>query len=318
MLAIYMRVSSESQSTRSQEPELRRWVEAQGEPARWFVDHFTGKTNRRPGMTELLAAVHRGDVSKVVVWRVDRLARNTAGTLELFRELGACGVGFVSLREGFDLSTPAGMMLATILSSVSQYEVELKAERQLAGIAACRDQRTGKCVSQRPGTRGFPNWPPLGRPPAWHAHQINQLEAAGNPYAARPRHDHFGDCPSDRFEPKHRLRGPEGACCMLACLFAADQVATPLTWDQMSVLAAILVAVLMGGSAAGSLMVWLVNLVVKNRIGELKAYLLDNCVLRVHCDSYMCELRTRMSAIEARHYHPPAGDVPDRLARPPC
>ncbi|MCI0702170.1 MAG: recombinase family protein [Planctomycetia bacterium] len=84
---------------------------------------------------------HRsGKVSKVCVWRLDRLGRTAKGLLTLLEELQALGVGFVSLREGFDLATPAGRLMAGVLASVAAYETEVRKERQLAGIAKAKTE----------------------------------------------------------------------------------------------------------------------------------------------------------------------------------
>jgi DNA invertase Pin-like site-specific DNA recombinase len=77
-------------------------------------------------------------VSKVCVWRLDRLGRTTKGLLTLLDELQVLGVGLVSLREGFDVSTPAGRLMAGVLASVAAYETEVRKERQLAGIAKAK------------------------------------------------------------------------------------------------------------------------------------------------------------------------------------
>jgi DNA invertase Pin-like site-specific DNA recombinase len=94
----------------------------------------------RPGLDKLLADVRCGKVSKVCVWRLDRLGRTAKGLLTLLDELQALGVGFVSLREGFDLSTPAGRLMAGVLASVAAYETEVRKERQLAGIAKAKSE----------------------------------------------------------------------------------------------------------------------------------------------------------------------------------
>ena len=65
---------------------------------------------------------------------MDRLGRTAKGLLTLLDELQPLNVGFVSLREGFDLSTPAGRLMAGVLASVAAYEIEVRKERQLAGI----------------------------------------------------------------------------------------------------------------------------------------------------------------------------------------
>lgn len=132
--AIYVRVSSRTQSERSQLPDLERWAKAQDAPPAWYRDSFTGKTLARPGWERLWADVLACKVDRVVIWRLDRLGRTLSGLATLFDELRARRVTLVSLREGFDLETPAGRMLAGVLASAAQYETELRSERQMAGI----------------------------------------------------------------------------------------------------------------------------------------------------------------------------------------
>ncbi len=139
--AIYLRVSSRSQDTHSQEPDLRRWAQAQTEeaPVRWYRDKFTGKTMDRPGFNRLVADVEAGKVARVVVWRLDRLGRTAKGLTALFEDLLARGVDLVSLKDGLDLATPAGRLMANVLASVATYETEVRAERIVAGQAAARE-----------------------------------------------------------------------------------------------------------------------------------------------------------------------------------
>jgi DNA invertase Pin-like site-specific DNA recombinase len=74
-IAVYVRVSSKKQDTRSQEPDLKRWVEAYAASinVRWYRDKVTGKTMDRPGWNRLEADIAAGKVCKLVVWRLDRL-----------------------------------------------------------------------------------------------------------------------------------------------------------------------------------------------------------------------------------------------------
>ena len=152
-IAVYLRVSSnKGQDTKSQEPDLLTWAKAQGEEMAWYKDKSTGTTMERPGLERLLADVRTGKVGKVCVWRLDRLGRTAKGLLTLLDELQSLGVGFVSLREGFDLATPAGRLMAGVLASVAAYETEVRKERQLAGIAKAKAE--GKYWGgRRAGTR---------------------------------------------------------------------------------------------------------------------------------------------------------------------
>ena len=135
-IAVYVRVSSKQQDTRSQMPDLERWATGQG--VKWYRDKFTGKTMDRPGWNRLQAAVDAGEVSAVVVWRIDRLGRTAKGLTALFDDLRQRHVNLVSLKDGLDLSTAAGRLMAHVLASVAQFETEIRAERILAGQAAAR------------------------------------------------------------------------------------------------------------------------------------------------------------------------------------
>lgn len=136
--ALYLRVSSRTQDTASQEPEMARWADAHDGPTEVYRDTATGKNLDRPGWRRLWADILAGKVTTLVVWRLDRLGRTAGEMAPLFDDLRARGINLVSLREGFDLATPAGRMLANVLASFAQFETEVRSERQLAGIDAAK------------------------------------------------------------------------------------------------------------------------------------------------------------------------------------
>ncbi len=138
--AIYTRVSHKSQDTASQEPELKKWEAGNGGKATWYTDKVTGATMDRPGFNRLMAAVRAGEITTIVVWRLDRLGRTAMGLTGLFQELTDRGVNLVSIRDGLDLSTPAGRMMANVLASVAQFEKEVRSERQTAGIQVAKEK----------------------------------------------------------------------------------------------------------------------------------------------------------------------------------
>jgi DNA invertase Pin-like site-specific DNA recombinase len=112
-----------------------------------------------------LALVSSFLLSYAYVWRLDRLGRTAKGLTALFDELVALKVNFVSLKDGIDLSTPAGRLIANVLASVAAYETEVRAERIAAGKAA--KQARIEAIIQAGGTpppvnkggrpRGIPN-----------------------------------------------------------------------------------------------------------------------------------------------------------------
>jgi len=139
-VAIYVRVSSRKQDMRSQEPDLKQWIEAfaVSEGVCWYSDRMTGTTMNRPGWSRLEADIDAGRVSTVVVWRLDRLGRTASGLTALFEKLSAKRINFVSIRDGIDLSTAAGRLMANVLASVAAFENEIRAERSKAGQEAAR------------------------------------------------------------------------------------------------------------------------------------------------------------------------------------
>ena len=88
----------------------------------------------------------------IVVWRLDRLGRTAKGLTALFEDLQERGITLVSLKDGLDLSTPAGRLMANVLASVAQFETEVRAERILAGQAKARSEGRSWGGSQ-PGRR---------------------------------------------------------------------------------------------------------------------------------------------------------------------
>ena len=131
--AIYMRVSTRRQDTASQEPELRRWAESHDGDSCWYRDTCTGRSMDRPGFRQMIKDVELGRVDTLVVWRLDRLGRTAKGLTSLFEDLIRWKVNLISLKDGLDLVTPAGRLMANILAGVAAYETEVHAERILAG-----------------------------------------------------------------------------------------------------------------------------------------------------------------------------------------
>jgi len=151
-IAIYVRVSSTAQDTKSQEPELKKWAESQELPIVWYRDKSTGKSMDRAGWVNLEAQMCLNNVAKVVVWRLDRLGRTAKGLTALFDDLVKRKIDLVSLKDGLDLGTPAGRLMANVLASVAAYETEIRGERVAAGqaVAKANGKRWG---GSKPGRR---------------------------------------------------------------------------------------------------------------------------------------------------------------------
>jgi DNA invertase Pin-like site-specific DNA recombinase len=114
--AMYMRVSTKRQDTASQEPELRRWAESHEGDSHWYLDTYSGTSMDRPGFRQLMRDIESGRVDTLVVWRLDRLGRTAKGLTSLFEDLIRCKANLISLKDGPDLVTPAGRLMANILA----------------------------------------------------------------------------------------------------------------------------------------------------------------------------------------------------------
>ncbi len=152
--AYYLRVSSKTQDTKSQEADMRAHA-AKEAGSVWYKDKFTGKVLSRPGWEKLWTDVLAGKIDKIVVWRLDRLGRTVSGLSRLFEELQERRVGLVSLRDGLSLDSPAGRLMAHVLASVAAYETEVRHERQQSGIEEARLKNGGRCPwgGRKLGTR---------------------------------------------------------------------------------------------------------------------------------------------------------------------
>jgi DNA invertase Pin-like site-specific DNA recombinase len=95
-----------------------------------------------------MQAARRRDVDAVLVWRLDRWGRSVADLLLTLQELNQLGVGFVSLTEVLDLTTPTGRAMAGLLAVFAEFEREILRERVRAGIAHAR--RHGKTHGRPP------------------------------------------------------------------------------------------------------------------------------------------------------------------------
>jgi DNA invertase Pin-like site-specific DNA recombinase len=104
-----------------------------------FVDEgVSGTKSSRPGLDRLMSAMGNNELLSIVVPAFSRFARSTTHLLSALSEFKAHGVGFVSLSEKIDTSTPVGVAIFSILAAVSQLERDLIAERVRAGLANAR------------------------------------------------------------------------------------------------------------------------------------------------------------------------------------
>jgi DNA invertase Pin-like site-specific DNA recombinase len=131
MLLGYARVSTDQQDHALQLDALR-----QAGCDRIFVETGSGTRTDRPELARLLEMARPGD--QVVCWRLDRVARSLRHLIDISEDLQRRGIGFRSLNESIDTSTPAGRFIFVICSALGAMELDILRERTRAGLEAAR------------------------------------------------------------------------------------------------------------------------------------------------------------------------------------
>ncbi|HLW01621.1 MAG TPA: recombinase family protein [Ktedonobacterales bacterium] len=127
----YARVSTSDQTPSLQKDAL---TVAGCDPI--YTDTMSGTKDRRPGLEQALSHLRAGDT--LVVWRLDRLGRSLKHLIETIQDLEQRGIGFRSLTENIDTTTPGGKLIFHIFGSLAEFERALIVERTQAGLAAAR------------------------------------------------------------------------------------------------------------------------------------------------------------------------------------
>jgi DNA invertase Pin-like site-specific DNA recombinase len=162
---LYARVSTNDQQTLPMQLRaLRDYAVRRGWTITMQVKEVGSGASQRQMREKLMDAARRREIDVVLVWRLDRWGRSVTDLLAALQELEHLGVGFVSLTEALDLTTPAGRAMAALLAVFAEFEREVLRERVRAGLAHARLN----------GKR-------LGRPltAALHADQVRKLRRAG-------------------------------------------------------------------------------------------------------------------------------------------
>lgn len=150
---LYCRVSTADQSCARQERDLTAFAERAGyEVVGVYKETASGVRHDRAERRKVMALAQRREIDAVLVTELSRWGRSTTDLLASLRELEARRVSLVALNGmAFDLSTPHGRMMATVLAGIAEFERELTQERIRSGIAAAK--ACGKKLGRQPGQR---------------------------------------------------------------------------------------------------------------------------------------------------------------------
>jgi putative DNA-invertase from lambdoid prophage Rac len=148
-VALYARVSTHDQQTLTlQIRSLRQYAAKRDWTIVAQITEVGSGASQRELRETLLATARRREIDVVLVWRLDRWGRSVADLVSTLQELQHLGVGFVSLTEALDLTTPAGRAMAGLLAVFAEFEREILRERVRAGLAHAR--RNGKRLGRPP------------------------------------------------------------------------------------------------------------------------------------------------------------------------
>ena len=151
MIALYARCSTigKGQDVTTQTLPLMEYAQRRGSEYELYVDEgISGSKDRRPALDRLMRDARLRKFDAVVVVRFDRFARSVRHLHSALEEFNSLGIGFVSLAESFDTSTPTGKLLFTLLAAIAEFERALIIDRIHSGLARARAQ--GKRLGPSP------------------------------------------------------------------------------------------------------------------------------------------------------------------------
>lgn len=150
---IYCRVSTADQSCARQKDELKRFAERAGyEVSGIFMETGSGVRVDRAERRKLMALAQAREIDAILVTELSRWGRSTIDLISTLQELESYRVSLIAITGmTFDLATPHGRMLATVLAGIAEFERDLISERVKSGLAAARAR--GKVLGRQKGER---------------------------------------------------------------------------------------------------------------------------------------------------------------------
>lgn len=140
-VSLYARVSTHDQQTLPlQLSAMRDYARRRGWTVVMQVEDVGSGVRERLKRAELIRAARRRELDLILVWRLDCWGRSLVDLVTTLQELTALQVGFVSLSEALDLTTPSGRALAGMLAVFAEFERDILHNRVKVGIAQARKE----------------------------------------------------------------------------------------------------------------------------------------------------------------------------------
>lgn len=152
-LAVYSRVSTQSQDNEAQDLAIKKYLEHRGWKAdRWFVEKISGAKKKRPERDELLKLCRQGEFKTILVWKLSRWGRSSVDVISTLRELHEMGVNVLSVTENIDQSTPSGRAMTGMLAVFAELDREIINEQMWIGRLKYKE-KNGNLGGRKPRAR---------------------------------------------------------------------------------------------------------------------------------------------------------------------
>lgn len=135
---LYLRVSTLEQNTDLQRLELTEYANKRGWDYEILEDKATGKNSNRPALKQLMLLAKQHKIDGIAVWRADRLFRSLKEAVLTLSDLTELGIIFYGHKDGLQLDTSHGRLLANLLFSLAEFESDLIKSRVVSGLHAAR------------------------------------------------------------------------------------------------------------------------------------------------------------------------------------
>lgn len=127
----YARVSTKDQNLDLQKDALKK-----AGCEKIYSEQISGTKTERGKLDEMIAQVRSGDI--IVVWKLDRLGRSLRDLVNLISKFQDMGVGFKSLQDNIDTTTPTGKLTFHLFAALAEFERDIISDRTKAGLASAR------------------------------------------------------------------------------------------------------------------------------------------------------------------------------------
>ncbi len=152
-VAIYCRVSTTDQSCSRQERDLLAYAQKAGYSVIGvWKETGSGTKNNRTQRKEVMSLAQARKIDGILVTELTRWGRSTIDLITTLQDLAHWGVSVIATTGlQFDLTTPQGKLIASVMASLAEFERDLVRERVRSGLAAAKAK--GKKLGRRPGQR---------------------------------------------------------------------------------------------------------------------------------------------------------------------